>query len=368
MMDRDHKALLGLPLTNAEREWLTDRLETLSVKESYQLSAAVMRSGRLQELMGKGREELQATALRMKPDVAMETINCLMTLHDYTVCFPAGSYDALGRFFLQYESGAPREIRPFVDLEQLGRRYEDLHPGLFIGGSYVIYPTKEPEHPYTGHNLADLDDSDWSVRLKIASPEKPEGVWVCLPDYSLVNDDEADEVELALLDLKVDTIQECTLLDARCILTEVKNLKDQYRDLADLIYDGNNLGFLLDEQGQGMPHFNEKFHAALAYEKCTRLDTALDIAQNLCCYDLVPKEGVEAYAKRALNAGKLTSEDIQMIPGCLDYKKYGESLLAHQGYYFHTDSGGYIRRNDQAFHDMHSQPSELHNGPEMKFT
>lgn len=35
MMDRDHKALLGLPLTNAEREWLTDRLETLSVKESY---------------------------------------------------------------------------------------------------------------------------------------------------------------------------------------------------------------------------------------------------------------------------------------------------------------------------------------------
>lgn len=106
-MNQKQEALLGLPLTNAEREWLTDRLETLSVKESYQLSAAIMRSGRLQELVGKSRDELQATVLRMKPDVAVEAINCLMTLHDYEVCYPAGSYDALGRFFLQHESGAP---------------------------------------------------------------------------------------------------------------------------------------------------------------------------------------------------------------------------------------------------------------------
>lgn len=35
MMNQMQEALLGLPLTNVEREWLTDRLETLSVKESY---------------------------------------------------------------------------------------------------------------------------------------------------------------------------------------------------------------------------------------------------------------------------------------------------------------------------------------------
>lgn len=77
---------------------------------------------------------------------------------------------------------------------------------------------------------------------------------------------------------------------------------------------------------------------------------------------------MEAYAKKALNAEKFTAEDIRMIPDCLDYKKYGESLLARQGYYFHADSGGYIRRNDQEFHDMQSQPAGIHNGPEMKFT
>ena len=49
------------------------------------------------------------------------------------------------------KAGAPQGTTlPFVDLDQLGRRYEDLHPGLFIGGSYVVYPSKEPEQHYTG--------------------------------------------------------------------------------------------------------------------------------------------------------------------------------------------------------------------------
>lgn len=355
-MNQKQEALLRLPLTNAEREWLTGRLEMLSVKESYQLSAALMRSGRLQELMGKDSEELQATVLRMKPDVAVEAINCLMTLHDYEVCHPAGSYEALGHFFLQYESGVPKEALPFVDLAQLGRRYEDLHPGLFIGGSYVIYPTKEPEQPYTGHNLAELDDSDWSVRLKIASPEKPEGVWVRLPDYSLVNDDRAGEVELALLELKVDTIQECTLLDARCVLPEVKDLVSEYREVADLIYDGNDLGFLLDEQGQGMPHFSEKFHAALAYEKCTRLGAALDIAQNLRCYDFVPKEEIESFTEKYLESMGIEAGHMSLLSECMDRESYGRYLLAQQGYQQHAASGSFIRRNQLDFCYEHSQP------------
>ena len=355
-MEQTQEALLCLPLTSAEREWMIGRLETLSVKESYQLSAAIMRSGRLQELMGKSCQELQATVLRMKPDVALEAINCLITLHDYEVCNPAGSYEALGRFFLKYESGAPKEALPFVDLAQLGRRYEDLHPGLFIGGSYVVYPTKEPEQLYTGHNLAELDDSDWSVRLKIASPEKPEGVWVRLPDYSLVNDDRAGEVELVLLELKVDTIQECTLLDARCVLPEVKDLVSEYQGVADLIYDGNDLGFLLDEQGQGMPHFSEKFHAALAYEKCTRLGAALDIAQNLRCYDFVPKEEIESFTEKYLESMGIEAGHMSLLSECMDRESYGRYLLAQQGYQQHAASGSFIRRNQLDFCYEHSQP------------
>ena len=49
-MNQKQEALLGLPLTNAEREWLTSRLETLSVKESYALrscTAALQMAARI---------------------------------------------------------------------------------------------------------------------------------------------------------------------------------------------------------------------------------------------------------------------------------------------------------------------------------
>lgn len=102
--------------------------------------------------------------------------------------------------------------------------------------------------------------------------------------------------------------------------------------MADLIYDGNDLGFLLDEQGQGMPHFSEKFHAALAYEKCTRLGAALDIGQNLRCYDFVPKEEVEAFVEKNLESRGIEAGNASLISECMDRESYGKYLLTHQGY------------------------------------
>lgn len=50
--------LMSLPLTERERQWIMDRLETLSTKEQYQLSAAIQRTGRLGELADKTGWEL----------------------------------------------------------------------------------------------------------------------------------------------------------------------------------------------------------------------------------------------------------------------------------------------------------------------
>ena len=73
-----------------------------------------------------------------------------------------------------------------------------------------------------------------------------------------------------------------------------KEKSDQ--ELANLIYNGNNLGFLLDGRGQGVPHFHEKFRAALTYEKGSSLPITLDIAQNLRCYNFMAETDVQAYA------------------------------------------------------------------------
>lgn len=57
--------LMSLPLMEQEQRWIMERLDTLSVKEQYQLSAAILRTGKLEELAGKTGWELETAILHM---------------------------------------------------------------------------------------------------------------------------------------------------------------------------------------------------------------------------------------------------------------------------------------------------------------
>ena len=46
-MSGEKKLLLSLPRVTKERDWVKERLRTLSVREEYQLAAPVWRSDRL---------------------------------------------------------------------------------------------------------------------------------------------------------------------------------------------------------------------------------------------------------------------------------------------------------------------------------
>lgn len=46
-MNDEKELLLSLPLNSKEREWMEERLRALSVREEYQLAAAIWRSDRL---------------------------------------------------------------------------------------------------------------------------------------------------------------------------------------------------------------------------------------------------------------------------------------------------------------------------------
>ena len=215
---------------------------------------------------------------------------------------------------------------------------------------------REPRQIYDGTNLDRLPDMDWSLRLKLASPAAPEGVWVCLPDNAIEDDDRPDELGLALRELRVQTVQECRLLDVRWSLPELSIGLDEYRDLADLIYDGNDLGFVLQEQGQGERHFLEKFRAVLECEHCHALKFALDIAENLNCYDYCPASETEQFGKEALQKqGGAVFRD-SVLQGGIDLKAYGAARLEQQGYLLNTAGTGYIRRLGQAFRCNRSEP------------
>ena len=320
--------LMSLPLMEQEQRWIMERLDTLSVKEQYQLSAAILRTGKLEELAGKTGWELETAILHMDPEVAVDAVNCLLSLEDYQICFPAGSYAQLGSFYLRHESHLPERAMYYADLEALGRRYEDRHPGLFVGNCYVEYPEHPSAPRCTGQGLIPEDDG-WSMKVKLASSAVPEGVWLRLPDYSAMTD-RPDEVALALDELKTRSLENCMLLDGRCSLPELGNLMEQYDSALELVNDGSDLGYVLDEQGQGMPHFMERFAAALEFEHCRDLRLALDISQNLHCYEWVPHNGLKDFGRRKLLEAGVSEELLDS--GCIDLEGYGADLLEEAGY------------------------------------
>ena len=72
-------------------------------------------------------------------------VNSPERLRDYTILKGVNSYAALGRYYLANETTVPEELYEYMDLGALGCRYEDEHPGVFIGSDYVCYPAEEQD-------------------------------------------------------------------------------------------------------------------------------------------------------------------------------------------------------------------------------
>ena len=327
----DHKEICSLPGTTEEREWFRERLETLTVRESLFLAAARMWQP-ANDLAG--------------------VIQQVCSLPDYTFVTPAESFEELGRRYLERETRVPRSLHDHADLKKLGRWYEDIHPGLFIGNCYVAYP-KELLPSYDSSNLSVLEDTDWSVKLKLASPAVPEGVWMRLPDYDEMND-EPGEICFALDALKVKSLHECSLLESQCILPCITGLGELYNDLAELVGDSQNLGFALDEL---KPYFRGKFLAVLEYEGCRCLKEALDISQNLGCYDFAEADDLEKTAVEHLE--KAGVPETVIWDSCFDLKDYGAALMTEKGFTI-TESGSFVRRNETPFvREFSEAPPEM---------
>lgn len=334
-MEDTFKDLSTLPGTLQEQAWLEERLETLSVREGCVLAAATM---------------------RQPPSTMTEAIDHLQSLDNYEIRFPAGSYEALGEIYLRQETRMPEDAFPYVDLQQVGQKYETEHPGLFIGNCYVEFPKGTPALFYRRQDHVIPDDDGWSVKLKVSSAAVPEGVWLRLPGYDGKMPEESDEVVLALDALKVKSLADCNLLEAHCILTEAGELMEQYNSVAELVRDGAALGYILDEHGQGEPYWEEKFAAAMEYENCRTLKFALDISQNLHCYEWIPDSKIEDVAvKRLLSCG--VSEDL-VRSGCIDLKRYAEDLLATSGYMQASDESGFLIRNEKQFDYEYAEQGE----------
>lgn len=158
--------LANLPGRPEEQDWLRERMEVLTVREGIALDAALQRGA---------------------PADARDAVNLLANLDEYEVVGGIQSYEDLGLYDLEENDAKLLALRDYIDLDKLGRRYEEQHPGLFVGGCYVIFPERELLQQYDGVTLPGPEYS-WSLRLKLGSPAVPEGVWLALPDYNDIMD------------------------------------------------------------------------------------------------------------------------------------------------------------------------------------
>ena len=120
------KYKISLPLTTREEvEAVRRRADILSEDEKTILSAIVLQKGEAEagEIFTNSPEQLR----------------------DYSILKGVNSYAALGRYYLTHETSVPEELYDYMDLNALGRRYEDEHPGVFIGSDYVQYPQEKQE-------------------------------------------------------------------------------------------------------------------------------------------------------------------------------------------------------------------------------
>ena len=305
----DFDYLAQLPGEEREQNWIRTRLKTLSVREGIILAAAAQAD---------------------QPKDAVQAINQLQSLDVYRIVCGADSYERLGEYYLAQCRGVPDDVKPYVDLAQVGKHYTVLHPGRFLDGCYVAYPDVKFTPAYQGQGAPLPNDGNWTVKLKIASPSLPEGVWMRLPWEDGLGDKTSIEEEVTLNTLHAQSWAECALLDARCVL----------------------------------PEDTPWYPAALRLEHCQNLKLALDISRNPDCYHWLPRVDLEASAKEALTQAGVSEKITQS--GGVSLRSYGAHLLEKQGYTLTADGGGYIARTAQEFHYSHSTPAPEQSGMVMQ--
>ena len=85
---------------------------------------------------------LAAIVLRYAPESTEQTMELLDRASEYTILKGVNCYESLGRYYLAHETSVPEELYEYMNLDALGCRYEDEHPGVFVGNAYVQYPSQ----------------------------------------------------------------------------------------------------------------------------------------------------------------------------------------------------------------------------------
>lgn len=121
LKDKALRRFLGtLPCTSqAEVNLLSDRMAGMTEQDETILSAMIERND---------------------PRTAERVLELMDDMKNCEVLPGVGNYKALGEYCVAQETNVPRELCEYLDLEALGKHYQEEYPGAFIGNDYVQFP------------------------------------------------------------------------------------------------------------------------------------------------------------------------------------------------------------------------------------
>ena len=310
---------------------------------------------RVAEMSPKEWRVFRAGLLMCPQDDLAGMIALSVYLQDYAYFFPASNNTELGLQLAKFVYGASEDMLPFVNCEELAVRFRAENGGHFIDNAFV--------RPFSRHDadtikrsaarIRDghmLEDWRWSAKLRIAGPNGNEA-WLRLPDYELADGGQADEVASALYDLGAKDLSECRLLEAKCMFPQI-DLSGYGNDLEQLVLDASKFGFEIFDGDFAVCNYYQTLRAAMDYENCDNLKFAIDIAENLECYEFRPEEDFKRSAVVDLpDAAKRHPTFL----AAFDLEQYAKTVLSKG--MKHVDGGYMTCDKNRVYHD-YSKPEE----------
>ena len=274
-----------------------------------------------------------------------DIINLTYSLDRYELYPDVFTTKELGQYLV--ESGEVQiheSALPYVDYERVATEYEANNSGTYTAAGYVAKTGGSMEHFYDGVRLPDVNaDKDCIFNLKLISQYKfdtlEEPYILKLPTTDIALSQARDQ-------LRVKHFDECEIVDCDCSIAGLSNMLHINGD----IYSLNKLAQGIKDmlQNEGMM---TKFLAALEAEMPEELCDALDIAENLNRYELMPSSIANAtdYAYHVLfESGRYEVDD--EVKDFIDLGKYGNYKMEEDG--VKKTAFGMIRRIDEPFQEQ----------------
>lgn len=294
-------------------------------------------------LMGDGHPTMQAL------------INITYNLEDVH-CIQAKNDQELGKFYLDNDfvdavnhipSEYQQEVIELLDLEKIGRIQREADGGVYVNGLYVVDDFGNQKQVYDGVHLPMRSFSESYVfELMVCDGTfYPSDIDECTMLKLPATPDEMAEV---LKEQEIKSFEGCVVYTNKSSIPRLNGVFSEYEDiekiklLADQIYG-------LRCQGQ-----EAKFKAALELMDCTDIDLALDITQNMDCFDFHPElSSPEEYAKQEfINKYQIPSDD--PVAQLIQFGLYSPALMKQDN--AQVTPYGVIRTNDKHMVLEYSSP------------